>query len=231
MPSPCGSRLITLFGVLIALYVIQSQSVQSSTDAPLILANSTKVLTNLLSNSTDKQNQLSNRTNVTIFGTTSGGITKSAIVQSRIIILSPKFHATFIATLTFIGWCMQTYEYVTLLITVLARNEPEKRRNYRDAAEEINRIEGILDQMTLNSIHDQVNIKDNVIPYEEEIRRCATNAIEYLESPNSTVAKDEFLNGAKLLENSIIRIFERLLNQSVSGPSYLDSLRDATQAN
>lgn len=235
MPSLYNRRLITLFGLFIAIYVIQSQSVQSSTDAPLILGNfSTEIpgLKILLpTNLTEKRSQLSSKTNVTIFGTTSGGVTKSGIVQSRIIILNPKpgFQATFVATITFISWCMQTYEYVTLLVSVLARNEPEKRRNYRDAAEEINRIEGILDQMTLNSIHEQVYIRDNVAPYEEQIRRCATNAIEYLESPNSTVAKEEFLSGAKSLENSIVRIFERFLNQSVSGPSYLDSLRQATQ--
>jgi Asp-tRNA(Asn)/Glu-tRNA(Gln) amidotransferase A subunit family amidase len=140
------------------------------------------------------------------------------------------FFAAFMATVNFIGWCTQTYEYVMWLVSVLARSDSEKQKNYREAAEELNRIEGILDQMTLNNIHNHVYMRENVAPHEDEIRRSAINAIEYLESPNSTVAKDEFLNGAKLLEDSIIRIFERLLNQSVSGPSYLDSLRDSTKA-
>ncbi len=171
--------------------------------------------------------------NVTIIGAARGGLVKSSpgTVQSKIIIMNPNnFFAAFMATVNFIGWCTQTYEYVMWLVSVLARSDSEKQKNYREAAEELNRIEGILDQMTLNNIHNHVYMRENVAPHEDEIRRSAINAIEYLESPNSTVAKDEFLNGAKLLEDSIIRIFERLLNQSVSGPSYLDSLRDSTKA-
>ena len=249
MPSSNKTVWLTsLFGLFLAISFSQhvyslpvaSQQLKSNSSTPktvLEKSPSTHVLpsansTNLTSVN-DTQLPLIIKPNLTIIGTAKSGLVKSSpgTVQSKIIIMnSSSFFAAFMATVNFIGWCTQTYEYVMWLVSVLARSDSEKQKNYREAAEELNRIEGILDQMTLNNIHNHVYMRDNVAPHEDEIRRSAINAIEFLESPNSTVAKDEFLNGAKLLEDSIIRIFERLLNQSVSGPSYLDSLRDSTKA-
>ncbi len=246
MPSSYKSGwLAALFGLFLAICFSQHQHVHSLpvssqpksnysiSKSALEKSPSTQVIPPWTNSTSINETQLLIKPNVTIIGAARGGLVKSSpgTVKSKIIILNPtNFFAAFVATVNFIGWCTQTYEYVMWLVSVLARSDSEKQKNYREAAEELNRIEGILDQMTLNNIHNHVYMRDNVAPHEDEIRRSAINAIEYLESPNSTVAKDEFLNGAKLLEDSIIRIFERLLNQSVSGPSYLDSLRDSTKA-
>lgn len=238
-------RITALFGLfLLATCFTQQHHVHSMSVASQLKNNSlilnalrekspSTPSTNRTNLTTAKENLIKNKLNVTIIGAARSGYVKSdpGTVQSKIIIMnSGNLFATFMATVNFISWCSQTYEYVLWLVSVLARSDTEKQKNYREAAEELNRIEGILDQMTLNNIHNHVYMRENVAPHEDEIRRSAINAIEYLESPNSTVAKDEFLAGAKLLEDSIIRIFERLLNQSVSGPSYLDSLRDSTKA-